>query len=165
VSTEDRLVWGTLPRSLRSMGRWVTIVLAIGYGTSLVFVWHTTRLLPAGIADHYRGSESAQGEMQFPKSLAEMLTTVHTHLLTMALLFVVSGVGVALTERVTERWKRLRCVEPFVALLVSFGSMLLMRYIDARFAILLALSSALMALTFFLQCGLVLRELGWKDPP
>jgi formate hydrogenlyase subunit 3/multisubunit Na+/H+ antiporter MnhD subunit len=147
------------------MGRWATVVLGIGYGTSLVFVWHTTRLSPAGIADHYRGSESTQGAMEFPKSLAEMLTIVHTHLLTMALLFLVSGMGIALTERVTERWKVFLCVEPFVALLVSFGSMWLMRYLDPRFAILLALSSALMAFTFFLQCGLVLRELGWKDPP
>ena len=165
VTSSGLPVWRTLPPSLRSMARWLTLVLVIGYGVSLFFVWRTTRLTPAGIAGHYRGSESPEGAMQFPKSLAEMLTIVHTHVLTMALLFLVSGMGIMLAERVTERWKRFLCVEPFVALLVSFGSMWLMRYVDPRFAILLAASSALMALTFFLQCGLVLRELGWKDPP
>jgi hypothetical protein len=51
-------------------------------------------------------------------------------------------------------------VEPFVALLVSFSSMWLMRYVDPRFSWLLALSSGLMAATFYLQSFFVLRELG-----
>ncbi len=47
-----------------------------------------------------------------------------------------------------------------MALLTSFGAMWLMRYADARFSWLLAASSAIMALTFYAQAALILRELG-----
>lgn len=156
-------VWRALSPALRGIGRWVTLVQIVGYTTALVFVRQTTRMSPAGIVAHYRGSDSPEGAMQFPKSFTEMLTITHTHLLSMAVIFALSGVGLALCERVSERWKRRLAVEPFVALLVSFTSMWLMRYVDPRFSILLELSSGLMAATFYVQAALVLRELGWRD--
>jgi hypothetical protein len=154
--------WRTLPAALRTLGRWVVIVQLVGYTTSLVFVWHTTRLAPPGIESRYRGvdPETAQGAMPFPKSFAEMLTITHTHLLSMAVIFVITGIGVALCERVGEQWKRLLVAEPFVALLVSFTAMWLMRYGDARFSWLLEASSTVLAVTFYLQSYLILRELG-----
>jgi hypothetical protein len=88
-----------------------------------------------------------------------MLNITHTHLLSMAVIFIVSGLALALCERPTARWRRILVVEPFVALLISFSSMWLMRYVDARFSWLLALSSALMALTFYVQSFFILREL------
>ena len=97
--------------------------------------------------------------MQFPKSFSEMLTLTHTHLLSMAVIFLVGGLGLSLCGRVSERWKRLLTIEPFAALLVSFGAMWLMRYVDARFSLLLSLSSVLMAMTFYAQTYFVLREL------
>ncbi|PYP37029.1 MAG: hypothetical protein DMD46_07330 [Gemmatimonadetes bacterium] len=101
--------------------------------------------------------------MQFPKSFAEMLTITHTHLLSMAVIFVISGIGIALCERVTERRKRWLIAEPFGALLVSFSAMWLMRYVDAHFSWLLEASSAVLAMTFYLQSYLILREL--RDEP
>jgi hypothetical protein len=46
-----------------------------------------------------------------------------------------------------------------VALLVSFTSLWLVRYSDPRFGILVELSSGLMAVTFYVQCWLILTEL------
>ena len=43
-------------------------------------------------------------------------------------------------------------------------SRVLTRFVDPRFAWILMASSGLMAVTFYLQCVLVLRELGWRDP-
>lgn len=153
--------WRTLPSSARLLGRWVTIVQLVGYTTSLVFVWHTTRLVPAGVAERYRGADSTAGQeaMQFPKSFGEMLTITHTHVLSMVVIFLITGIGVALCERVAERWRRVLIVEPFVALLVSFSAMWLMRYVDSRFGWLLELSSGSLAVVFYLQSYLILREL------
>ena len=145
------------------MARWVVIVQLVGYTTSLVFVWHTTRLVPPGIESRYRGADpeapQGGGAMQFPKSFAEMLTITHTHLLSMAVIFVITGIGLALCERVAERWKRFLVAEPFVALLVSFSAMWLMRYVDPRFSWLLEASSTVLAVTFYAQSYLILREL------
>ncbi len=155
--------WRTLSPAARALGRGITLVQLVGYTAALVYVWHTTSMTPGGIADHYRGAETAEGAMQFPKSFAEMLTITHTHMLAMAALFLVSGLSVLLCERVSEEWKRFLVMEPFVALLVSFGAMWLMRYAHPGFGVLLALSSGVMAVTFYLQAALVLRELSWRD--
>lgn len=155
------MTWQDLPASVRTLGRWITIVQLVGYTTSLVFVWHTTRLVPPGVAARYRGAspELTEGAMQFPKSFAEMLTITHTHLLSMAAIFVVTGVGVALCGSLSERWKRFLVAEPFAALLVSFSAMWLMRYVAPGFGWLLEASSGLLAVTFYAQSCLILREL------
>jgi len=161
-----QLTWWAAPAPLRTLARWITIVQIVGYTTSLVFVWRTTRMAPAGVAARYRG-ESLGGEgdgrtggpMQFPKSLPEMLTITHTHILSMAVIFALSGIGVALCTWPPERWRRLLIAEPFGALLVSFAAMWLMRFVDSRFAWLLEASSSLIALTFYVQSYLILREL------
>lgn len=148
------------------LARWITIVQVVGYTTSLVFVWHTTRLLPSGVATRYRGAvvdSLESGAMQFPKSFGEMLTVTHTHLLSMAVIFVITGIGIALCAQLSERWRRFLMVEPFCALLVSFAAMWLMRYVDGRFAWLLEASSATLAITFYVQSFLILRALRSVD--
>lgn len=161
IDAATRVTWRAVPPLLRTLARWVVVVQLVGYTTSLVFVWHTTRLAPAGIAERYRGNDpaSAIGAMQFPKSFAEMLTITHTHLLSMAVIFVITGVCLALGARPAERWRRFLIAEPFAALLVSFSAMWLMRYVDPRFGWLLEASSSVLAATFYLQAYLILREL------
>jgi hypothetical protein len=154
--------WRTLGEPWRTLGRWLTIVQLVGYTTSLVFVWHTTRLVPPGVAERYRGAaldSTATDAMQFPKSFGEMLTITHTHLLSMAVIFVLSGISVALCTRPALRWRRLLIAEPFGALLVSFSAMWLMRYVHPGFAWLLEASSGLLAVTFYVQSFFILREL------
>ena len=154
--------WRQAPPVLRALGLWVTIVQIVGYTTGLAFIHHTTGMTPPGVAEQYRGTDStvvSDAAMKFAKPYAEMLNITHTHLLSMAAIFVLSGLALALCERPSARWRRFLIVEPFVALLVSFSCIWLMRYVDARFSWLLSLSSALMALTFYVQSLFVLREL------
>lgn len=157
--------WAGQSRPLRTLARWLTVVQAVGYTTSLVFVWYTTGLGPGGMAARYRGSDPALTDtaMNFPKSFAEMLTITHTHLLSMAAIFALSGLCLALCARPSERWRRWLIVEPFVALLTSFSAMWLMRYVDPRFSWLLALSSGSMAVVFYIQTWWILRELGLRE--
>lgn len=160
------LTWGGLPETIRALGRWITIVQLVGYTTSLLFIRHTTGMTAAGVASRYRGSDpdAAEGAMQFAKSFSEMLTVTHTHLFSMAAIFVFSGLALALCARPSERWRRILIVEPFVALIVSFSAMWLMRYADARFSWLLGLSSGIMAVTFYVQSFFILRELMTRSP-
>jgi hypothetical protein len=161
VTSGRRLSWNDVPEPIRALARWITIVQLVGYTTSLIFIRHTTGLTLAGIAERYRGADpdAAESAMQFPKSFAEMLTITHTHLFSMAAIFVFSGLALALCSRPSERWRRILIVEPFVALLVSFSAMWLMRYADPRFSWLLGLSSGIMAVTFYVQAFFILREL------
>ncbi|HEX3273984.1 MAG TPA: hypothetical protein VHR43_03945 [Gemmatimonadales bacterium] len=166
MTVDPGLSWRRAPRVFRLLGLWLTVVQAVGYTTSLLFVHHTTGLTPVGVAERYRGSDStaAEAAMQFPKSYAEMLTITHTHLLSMAAIFLFSGAALALCQRPSERWRAFLVAEPFLALLVSFACMWLMRYVDARFSWLLTLSSGSMAVIFYLQTFFVLRELTGRGP-
>jgi len=162
MSEVRELAWRHAPPTLRALGLWITVVQLVGYTTGLLFIHHTTGMIPPGVAAQYRGSDSTvvtDAAMKFPKSYTEMLNITHTHLLSMAAIFVLSGVALALCERPSERWRRFLIVEPFAALLVSFVAIWLMRYVDGRFSWLLTLSSGLMALTFYVQSLFVLREL------
>jgi hypothetical protein len=156
------LNWNDLPEPLRALARWMTIVQVVGYTTALIFIRHTTGMTPSGVALRYRGSDpdvTTESAMQFSKSFAEMLNITHTHLFSMAAIFVFSGLCFAFCSRPSERWRRVLVVEPFVALLISFTAMWLMRYVDARFSWLLSLSSSVMAVTFYTQSFFILREL------
>ena len=166
MTSGRRLSWSDVPEPIRALARWITIVQLVGYTTSLIFIRHTTGLTATGIAERYRGADpdAAEGAMQFPKSFAEMLTITHTHLFSMAAIFVFSGLALALCSRPPERWRRILIVEPFVALLVSFSAMWLMRYADPRFSWLLGLSSGVMAVTFYVQSYFILRELMGRSP-
>src|SRR2546428_2320834 len=75
--------WRSMPAPLRALARWVTIVQLVGYTTSLVFVWHTTRLVPPGGAAGYPRARppGAEGAVPVPQSLPEKLTITPTHLL------------------------------------------------------------------------------------
>ena len=162
MTAEPGLTWRRASPVLRALGFWATIVQLVGYTTGLFFIHHTTGMTPPGVADQYRGTDStavSDAAMKFPKSYSEMLTITHTHLLSMAVIFIVSGLALALCQRPALRWRTILVIEPFVALLVSFSSMWLMRYVDARFSWLLTLSSGVMALTFYVQSFFVLREL------
>lgn len=159
--------WASLPRPARTLARWLTLVQVVGYTISLVFVYHTTRMMPAGAAARYRGLDAgaADAAMQFPKSFAEMLTTTHTHVLSLATIFVFSGACLTFCRRPGERVRMFLIAEPFVAILVSFSAMWLMRYADARFSWLLVASSSVMAATFYVQAFLILRELARPAAP
>jgi hypothetical protein len=161
------LTWSVVPEPVRALARWITIVQLVGYTTSLLFIHHTTEMTPGGVVARYRGSDSlaTDSAMQFPKSFAEMMTITHTHLFSMAVIFVLSGLALALCSRPSERWRRALIVEPFMALLVSFSAMWLMRYADARFSWLLGLSSLVMAVTFYVQSFFILRELMTRPGP
>jgi hypothetical protein len=163
VSVERGPFWRQVPPLFRALALWATIIQVVGYTTGLVFIHHTTGMTPPGVAEQYRGNDTtaavSDAAMKFPKSYPEMLNITHTHLLSMAVIFIVSGLAFALCQRPSLRWRKILVIEPFVALLVSFTSMWLMRYVDARFSWLLTLSSGLMAVTFYVQSFFVLREL------
>jgi len=162
VTVERGPFWRQVPPLLRALAFWATIAQVVGYTTGLIFIHHTTGMTPPGVEQQYRGIDStavSDAAMKFPKSYSEMLTITHTHLLSMAVIFIVSGLALALCQRPALRWRTILVIEPFVALLVSFSSMWLMRYVDARFSWLLTLSSGVMALTFYVQSFFVLREL------
>lgn len=154
-----RVLLRDLPRDAKVLLTAFLVTLSLGYASGLSFVYHTTRMVPRGIAAHYAGSPR-ETEMAFPKSSGELLQTTHNHVLSLAVVFALVG-ALLLGTGAPPRLRGALVVESFAAILTSFGSLWLVRYVSPLFAWLLLVSGAAMAATFLLSVGLVLAEI-WR---
>ncbi len=103
------------------------VVLSVGYFTGLMFVRNTESVTPAGIEENYLGNEDAVdvAVMKFEKGEREMLTIIHTHILSMSFIFFLIGGLVAITS-LPKKLKAFLMVEPFVSILLTFGGIYFM---------------------------------------
>ena len=148
-----------LPRPWRLLVGMFAANLALGYTTALGYVWSTTRMVPQGIADRYRGNEGDLEalEIAYAKSFQEMLGLSHSHILAMVVfLFLLGGLTLA-ARRPGPRWKAFLALEPLVALPVSFGGLWLAWGVHPGFSWLVSVSSGLAALAFYAQFAVVTR--------
>jgi hypothetical protein len=148
-----------LPRSWRLLAGLFAANLALGYTTALGYVWNTTRMVPRGISDRFRGNEGDPEavEIAFAKSFQEMLAITHTHVLAMVVfLFLLGGLTLS-ARRPGPRWKAFLALEPLVALPVSFGALWLAWAVHPGFSWLVSASSGLAALAFYGQVAVVTR--------
>lgn len=103
------------------------IVLSIGFYTGLLFVNETSTTNPHGIEENYLGNEADEDAevMKFKKGSREMLTIVHTHILSMSFIFFLLG-GILLTTDLPKKIKSFLLIEPFVSVILTFGSIYLL---------------------------------------
>lgn len=113
----------------------------------------------SGLTPIGESSSSPEPEMQFEKSFAEMLNITHTHVLAMVTFLALCAAVFALTSRPSPRLKSILIVEPFIAILTTFSSLWLMRYVHESFSYLLVASSASMAICFYVMIWYSFMEL------
>lgn len=146
---------------LRLMTACFLVVLSVGFFTGIRFVGETDSTTPEGLIEHYNGNEQDEDVMvmKFKKSAQEMLTIVHTHILSMSMLFFLTGFLLAQTP-INERLKLFLIIEPFASILLTFGGLYLIwfgvdwfRYvvIFSGIAMTLAYSAAVFIIIKYLQ--------------
>lgn len=152
-----------LPRPIKTFVGLFVFVLSVGYFTGLSFVGETTDASVTGIQENYLGNEEAEAAevMKFKKTEREMLTIVHTHILSMSMLFFLLGMLVWATHW-PKKLKMFLSIEPLLSVLLTFGGIyflwqgvLWMRY-------LVAFSGILMTLSFIVGAVAVLHALVQK---
>lgn len=131
------------------------LVCCVGYAIGLIYVYHNTGLKPAGVADHYHGSDAA---MKFGKSKGEMLQTIHNHLLGMGMLFFLVG-GLFAFSSAGPRFKKVCMVETMLTLLSTFGGLALVAagyrlwlWVIYPSSVLMMAGFAVMSATVFWNC-------------
>ena len=79
----------TFPKEIKLFIACFVVVLAIGFFTGLLFISQTDSTDPTGMEENYLGNEENEDAlvMKFKKSEREMLTIVHTHILSMSFIF------------------------------------------------------------------------------
>mgnify|MGYP000619211721 CR=1 FL=1 len=157
-----------LPSTLRYLLAAFLMVIAFGYTLGAFFVDHTTQTRPDGIAERFRGTESMgidpmtmppKREIQYEKSAAEVLNITHTHVISLALVFLAVGGIFTLASGIPAWLRGFLVLEPFVSILLTFGGMWLLRYHASSWSILIAISGALMTLCLYTMTAISLWQL------
>lgn len=140
------------------------IILNIGFTTGLLFVGNTQSITPNGMVENYLGNEEDDQalEMKFKKSDHEMLTLLHTHVLSTSFIFFLLGSLLAFTS-LPKRLKYVLMIEPFLSIILTFGGlyllwdgMLWMKYV-------VMISGIVMAGVFYLGSLLLIIQLFKKS--
>lgn len=154
----------TFPKGIKLFIGAFVIVLSIGFYTGLLFVSQTSSTDVQGIEENYLGNEEDEeaAVMKFKKSEREMLTIIHTHILSMSFIFFLLGILVWLTK-LPQKLKLFLTLEPFFSVVFTFGGiyllwtgMLWMKYV-------VIFSGFLMTITFAVASLLVALELMKKS--
>jgi len=133
------------------------VVLSIGFFSGLSFVGETSSYSSNGIQENYLGNEDAEDAevMKFKKSDKEMLSIVHSHILSMSMIFFLVALLVYHVEFNTG-FKKFLMIEPLVSVVTTFGGlyflwkgMLWMKYIVMVSGMLMTLSYTLSILLIF----------------
>ena len=149
----------TFPKYVKLFIASFVVVLSIGYSTGLLFVRQTQSVSPDGIEQNYLGNEDIENVkvMKFEKGVREMLTIIHTHILSMSFIFFFLGGLLAMTS-IPKRWKAFLMIEPFFSILITFGGIYFMWMGVIWLKYIVMLSGVLMTLAYFVSAGVVLYE-------
>ncbi len=117
----------TLPKYVKNFIAAFVVVLSIGYGSGLLFVGQTDSHNPEGIEENYLGNEAQEDAevMKFKKGEREMLTILHTHILSISFIFFMLGGLVSITS-INKKWKAFLMIEPFFSIIITFGGIYLL---------------------------------------
>jgi len=140
------------------------VVLTSGYALGIFFVEHTTSGTPGGLSGEFRGTDAdaSSMDMKFEKSPREMYTLLHNHVLSLSILFFLVGAIFNFSSIPGTPWKALLMVEPFVAIVTTFGGLWLLRFVSPGFVWLVIPSGISMVACYLLMVALILKELWWK---
>ncbi len=153
----------TFPREIKLLLSAFIIVLSVGFFSGLLFVNETSSANPNGIEEQYLGNENDEEAlvMKFKKSDKEMLSIVHGHILSMALIFFLLGLILSTTQ-LNLKFKIFLMVEPFVSVILTFGGMYLLWKGFTFMKYVVMLSGILMTLSYTLSVLIILKQLYFK---
>lgn len=150
----------TLPKNLRLLIIAFIVVLSIGFFTGLLFVGESSSTNPNGIEEQYLGNEADENAMvmKFKKSEKEMLTLVHNHVLSMSIIFFLTGLILSITK-LPKRLKTFLMIEPFLSVILTFGGLYLLWTGILWMKYVVIVSGTLMTLSYTVGILIILYQL------
>ena len=136
------------------------ITLSFGYGTGMYYLTLTSGLQTQSIEENYLGNEAdgAAMEMKFKKPEKEVVSIIHSHVISFSLIFLAIS-GLLLMTSYSTRLKSILVIEPFVSIILTFGGIWLMWQGITWMKYVIIISGTLMNLAFVVMAGLVLLAL------
>jgi hypothetical protein len=150
----------TFPKHVKVFIAAFVVVLSIGYITGLLFVRQTESTTPDGIVENYLGNENSEdlSVMKFEKGEREMLTILHTHILSVSFIFFFMGGLVAITS-LPKKLKSFLMIEPFISIVLTFGGIYFMWKGMLWMKWIVMISGTVMTAVYLVSAGAVLFQL------
>ena len=146
----------------------VILTLSIGVLTGLVYLYNTTNLSSSGTIQRISGSsETSDFDIpdSYPKPISELLITTHNHIIGFSFIFFIVGGVFYFNSIVIGFWKSFLMIEPLISIVITFGSIWLIRFVSTDFVFVTIVSSSLIYISLFLMIVIVLYELAFKKAP
>jgi hypothetical protein len=153
----------TFPKEIKLFIGVFIIVLSVGYFTGLLFVSETSTADPNGIEENYLGNEDDENAevMKFKKGKREMLTIIHTHILSMSFIFFLLG-GILAVTSIHKKLKLFLMIEPFLSIILTFGGIYFLWIGVSWMKYVVIFSGILMTITFSMGAILAFWQLFQK---
>lgn len=150
----------SFPKELKVLTAFFLITLSIGFYLGLGFVNETTENKSQGIIENYNGNENdVEAEtMKFKKSEHEMYNILHTHFLSLSIIFFILGVLTCGTS-INSALRKFLMIEPLVSVMLTFGGIYFVWLGFEWMSYIVMLSGILMTVSYTLAVVLVFREL------
>jgi len=150
----------TLPKELKLLIAAFVVVLSVGFYTGLLFVGETSGVEPNGIEEQYIGNEADEAAqvMKFKKSEREMLSIIHTHILSMSFIFFLLGI-ILITTNLNKKLKIFLLIEPFASVILTFGGLYLLWMGQSWMRYVVMFSGILMTMTFIMSTSIIFVQL------
>ena len=157
-----------LDNTLKNFLFGILFTLTTGLGTGLIYLNYTTNYSPKGATQRFNGTnvefklDDIDIPDNYPKPVSEMLITTHNHILGFAFIFFITGLIFYFNSIISGFWKSFLLIEPTISIIITFGSIWLMRFVHEDFVYLTILSSVLLYLSFIIMAGISAYELKFK---
>ena len=175
----DNFYLSQLPKNLRYLIALFLATLSFGIILGLIYVFTNTGFSFSGIENHYGKEKNIQLSNEFSddleiekelqkelqnnkeyqeKGLKQILTTTHNHVLSLAIIFFIISLLVYFTE--TQRTlKKILMFEPFISIFLTFSGIIAVRYVHSSFKFVVAISSTILYVVYFISLFILLKEL------
>lgn len=136
------------------------VTLSFGYGTGMYYLTLTSGLKTQSIEENYLGNEADESalEMKFKKPGKEVISIIHSHVISFSLIFLAIG-GLLLLTSYPPRLKSFLVIEPFISIILTFGGIWLMWKGMGWMKYVIIVSGTLMNLAYVVMAGIVLVAL------
>ncbi|MDO9261159.1 MAG: hypothetical protein Q7U08_04390 [Flavobacteriaceae bacterium] len=149
-----------LPKELKLLMAVFVLIINIGYFSALMMVENTTSMSSTGIQENYLGNEADENavEMKFQKSESQVLGIIHSHILSMSMIFLLMGIFISLTK-MSQKIKLFLMLEPFVSIIITFGGIYFLWKGITWFKYIIIFSGSLMTLTLLVSSLIIYYQL------
>lgn len=156
-----------LEQNLKNFIFYFIITLTFGVSVGLGYLYYTTSYSPSKAVERYNGSEISDGDFDipenYPKPISELLITTHNHVIAFSFIFFFTGGIFYFNSIVSGNFKMFLIIEPFISTIISFSSLWVMRYLNSFFVYVMAISSSLIYISFYLMVSIIIYELKFKS--